>query len=292
MAPPMDPRRFVILLLREKRGCMLFIRKTVACQLPEMPDCKLEDMLGYAQYCSNETADRYRAEVVHEEHTLSTEFGAVRWYANSHFGAYLYSCRLLRRYSLQFPVGVKGYEDVIFLQLAGLCSEQIRYKRKLLYIYRMNPYSYTHRLSRGGKKEIENSAHVACAWFFAAEWGSHLSEPYGKALSGWRDFCQAMAGARMLEAARQLAVFGVPYRNMVHFLEQGEHSYLFSYIKLNSLAEWQKKDLELYKRSAKMFYCKFRLLGMVQRILRRMLRVKCIRAFREAKDFPLTDTKL
>lgn len=250
---------------------------------PDFPITHGADLIGYSVYCANAEANRLRADTIHEDELLITQYGETRWYAVGPFTAYLYASHLLRRYRLCFPVGVKGNEDVIFHQQVGFCSKKIQYLHTPLYIYRMNPYSYTHTV----KHTKDNAAHVARAWHSAAGWSKDLPGIDEESDKAWNRFCCAMAGARMLEAAYNLAMAGASYSTMHSFLESGPDSHLFSYISMDSLAAWQRSHLSLYRKDPKAFYVKFRLRGTLQRCLKRLLSVRWIRSLREAKDFPL-----
>lgn len=256
----------------------------VADTFVEFPVSEGEDVVGYSSYLTNVKADRFRPDTIHEDHLRVTRCGENGWYAIGTFAAYLYSCRLLSRYRLRFPVGVKGNEDIIFAQQVGFCSSRIRYCRRPLYLYRMNPSSHTHT----AKHTKETAAHIARAWYSVAEWAESLPDISTESKKAWYDFCCTMSGSRILEAAYVLAMSGISYQDMCSFLEQDEHAFLFSFVRMEALAVWQRSHLELYRKDPLEFYRTFRKAGIRQRFLKQLLRIGFVRRIREARHFPLS----
>lgn len=247
-----------------------------------------DDLIGYSVYCANETATRFRADTVNEDYKRTSRLGAVEWYAIGSFAAYLYSIRLLRHYHLRFPIGVKGNEDVIFLQQVGFGSENIRYIQQPLYIYRMNPNSVTHVLRKSRCKDVETYAHIPCAWETVSSWAYMISDIGNEDAHAWSCFCKKLAGARMLESARLLVGSGASYHNFCDFLVKGQYAYLFAYICMDSLAKWQKDDFSLYLKSHVLFYIKYRIRGMVEYVVSELLKIPFLRKRREKRAFPLS----
>lgn len=61
-----------------------------------------------------------------------------------HFGAVLYSCRLLREQNIRFVEGLRHSEDILFLKKCVFAADSIALSNKPLYLYRSNPTSAVH----------------------------------------------------------------------------------------------------------------------------------------------------
>ena len=66
------------------------------------------------------------------------------WQFTDHFGAVLYSKRLLKKYEVFFDSASKYSEDKIFLMKCIYLADTIRLSNKVLYLYRQNPLSAIH----------------------------------------------------------------------------------------------------------------------------------------------------
>lgn len=242
------------------------------------------DVLGYSSYYANETVTRYRSLYAQQDKNVQKNSGIVFWLANGHFGSYLIQFYLLRFYNLQFPVGVMGNEDVIFLQEVGFCCEHVLLSSKALYVYRRNSESYTHT----SKYNLENAAQIPCAWYDVSDWALSTQKFTFEMCMAWKKDCQQIAGARMLEAARGLARSGASFSEVYSFLMAGPYAELFEQIDRNGLAEWQKKDLNLYSNSPKLFWFKHRVVGMLNRVGRCALINRPLSCLYEHSKFRLT----
>jgi len=242
------------------------------------------DVIGYSCYCANCSATRLRTLHIHLPSQLERPLGTVSWFGYGLMGSYFYRLPLFTRYGLRFPVGVKGNEDIIFLQKVGFCCQSVVYTKDFLYIYRMNPASYTHT----AKYLPENADHVPFAWLHEADWAYSLSSFSSEQCAAWKSFCIKMAGARILEASRGLAESCIPYRTYKAFLRDASHCQLFGFLCESFLSDWQKADYQLFRSSPLLFYCKCRFRGTLSRILKQLLRIKKIRHLREQKSYPIT----
>lgn len=242
------------------------------------------DVIGYSSYYANETATRFRVMYTQEDKDVWLERGKVSWFANGTFGQYLIQIHLFHIYDLRFPIGVKGNEDVIFLQEVGFCCEKVTYSSKVLYIYRMNSASATHT----ARYSLENAASIACAWNAASNWAFDTQKFTPDMCLAWKKNCEQTAGARMLEAARELAGCGASCSEVCGFLTNGPYAFLFRQINEGELADWQKRDLSLYCKSSKRFWFKYYVTGIISRLGKCALNIRILRYLRELKDFPRT----
>lgn len=71
------------------------------------------------------------------------------WEFTDHFGAVLYSKRLLKKYRVLFDPTLKYSEDKIFLMKCIYLADTIRLSNKVLHLYRQNPVSAIHNRKRG-----------------------------------------------------------------------------------------------------------------------------------------------
>ncbi len=244
------------------------------------------DIIGYSCYCANQTITRLRTLYAHQNNHVERPIGTTSWFALGVMGAYFYRLSLFLQYGLRFPIGVKGNEDIIFMQKVGFCVQYIQYRNDFLYIYRMNPTSYTHT----EKYDPNNADHVPHAWQEVAEWAYSVGSFSAEQCDSWKRFCLKTAGARILESTRGLAESGVSYHAYKSFIEDSSHALLFHYISQSFLSNWQAVDYKLFITSPLLFYLKYKLIGTVKHILKQSLRIKHIRDIRERKAFPFTFT--
>lgn len=242
-----------------------------------------EDVIGFSIVLANASVTRYRPMWIAEDYVTQRNAENTSWFANGSFASHFYSVKMILEYSLRFMNDVKANEDVIFQQQAGFCCHCVRYISRVLYIYRMNPYSATHNM----KCVLPHAAHTPSAWGSAAMWGyshTHISERGGYE---WERFCQKIAGARMLEAARGLAENGSGYKVMHDFLFSSDYAYLFRNIDVDYLADWQKSDFNLLEKNCRLFYYKYMIIGSLIKGLKIMLRIPVVRKIREWRTYPL-----
>ena len=241
------------------------------------------DVTGYSSYYANETATRFRVMYTQENRDVRLDKGKVSWFANGTFGQYLIQIHLFHLYDLRFPIGVKGNEDVIFLQEVGFCCENVSYSSKILYIYRMNSASVTHT----ARYSLENAANIACAWNDVSNWAFHTQMFTTEMCLAWKKNCEQTAGARMLEAARELAGCGASCSEVCGFLTNGPYAFLFRQINKDELADWQKRDLNLYCKSSKRFWLKYYMIGIIRSAGKCVLSNRLFHYLREHRRFNL-----
>ena len=240
-------------------------------------------VIGYSSYYANETATRYRILYTQQDRSVKLKIGVFSWFANGHLGSYLIQNNILRSYGIRFPNGVKRNEDIIFLQEVGFCCEKVSYSGQVLYIYRMNSASVMHVV----RYSLKNAADIACAWNAASSWAFDVQKFTPEMCLAWKKNCEQTAGARMLEAARELAGSGVSYSEVCGFLTNGPYAFLFRQINEDVLADWQKRDLSLYRKSSKRFWLKYYVTSMISRLGKFSLSIRLLRHLRDLKDFPL-----
>ena len=71
------------------------------------------------------------------------------WEFTDHFGAVLYSKRLLKKYKVLFDPTLKYSEDKIFLMKCIYLADTIRLSNTVLHLYRQNPVAAMHSRKRG-----------------------------------------------------------------------------------------------------------------------------------------------
>ena len=244
------------------------------------------DLICFSSYYANESLERFRVMNVLSEQTIIHQIGTVGWYEVGHLGANLFSTRVIREYHIRFPEGVKGNEDIIFMQKFGFCSKIIQYKPKFVYQYRLNNASVTHN----AKFLISNAMHVPMAWFHEANWPSPLHNISLESKTEWEKECYQIAGARMLETLRSLVESGIRWREINTFRAEATVVDLLERISVENLANWQQEDYTLYFRSFTAFYLKFYFNGCIRRTAKKLLRIGAVRRWRERYAFPLSES--
>lgn len=106
---------------------------------------KWYDLIGFQCVQCNGRATRFERPRSLVEGVYAGSAANVWNHSTQVFGSMLYSARLLRKYSIRFPDGVKINEDLIFrMQCMYLCDTYYLTNR-ILYLYRKHPASVSHQ---------------------------------------------------------------------------------------------------------------------------------------------------
>lgn len=136
----------------------------------EFPDAEI--ILNRSMNC-NTTLERGRAFTPIKEGVYPGGRETVSKCLNQHFGAALYSCKLLSEQNIRFVEGLSCSEDKLFLRKCVFTAKSIALSNKLLYLYRNNPLSVVHNRTFG-------------IIYFESLFAAYYAYDYdGKGLIGW-----------------------------------------------------------------------------------------------------------
>lgn len=105
--------------------------------------CKDYSLVGFqSSMCSWDLSKRKEA-IPMTEGVFSGGVSSVWLHAVQHFGAMMYSCKLISQYGLRFPL-VKYSEDRSFIMQCIFLADKMCLVNRLMYLYRQNPLSAVH----------------------------------------------------------------------------------------------------------------------------------------------------
>lgn len=240
------------------------------------------DVIAYSTALTNAQGNRFSLGYRFKNEVQHTDGADCQWINHGHFGAFLYSVRMIRMYGLRFMTGVRWGEDVIFWRQATFCAKRIVFREEILYVYRKNYASVTQTL----QYNRESVLYIPAAWHKAKAWVLTLEQYAKEEKQRWLDECEMLVGARMLEMIRILSEQGYRKKEIWAFMWSTPLSaYLFE-IDPARLAIWQQKDLALLKKGLSGFVWKHRIRGCFIRCTRRIRKLRVIRSLLEKRQYP------
>ena len=93
------------------------------------------DVFVFGSTVSNEDCSRYAVPHRYQEETFEGGNGVI-WKVHRHFGANLYSLRLLCEFKIRFVEGLKYSEDKIFMLQNLFLARNVTFMPEILHIYR------------------------------------------------------------------------------------------------------------------------------------------------------------
>lgn len=103
------------------------------------------DLIGFLSGRCNRTVTRHSLLSTMNEGVYAGGNTSIWLNARQHFGAGFYSIKTLERYNVRFPLGIKDNEDWMFAMQFRYLADEICLVNKLLYLYRNNIASVTHK---------------------------------------------------------------------------------------------------------------------------------------------------
>lgn len=210
------------------------------------------DMLGFSAFCSNPQASKVRTLSCYKSETrvFDDKYQTELLWAKGHFGAHLYSLRLLEENPIRFVVGCRLNEDVIFSAKALFSSQIIVFMDRYLYIYRKNRGSVTSRNVYG----LDNAQHIPDAWYEAMTFADQCAGISQEACNKWKEFCFDTSAVRCLEVMRTLAENGYSADEIERAFDDRPYWGHITNLKVEKLAAWQQPDLVQYQNDRAAFF--------------------------------------
>ena len=138
-----DPEGYIAFLDADDMWASSFFDSQVMEQLQS----KMDLLCFRSRRCS------FDMRFIHDEPDIQESVipggGNAVWQFTDHFGAVLYSKRLLKRYTVLFDPALKYSEDRIFLMQCLYLANTIRLSNKVFHLYRQNPASAMHNRMHG-----------------------------------------------------------------------------------------------------------------------------------------------
>lgn len=202
------------------------------------------------------------------------------WFCPGHFGACLFSAKMMKKFNLKFLPGVKINEDVIFCNFAGFCARTIASWETPLYRYRMNPSSVVHSI-----KNTDDPLRVPKAWEAAKGLVKPIQHFTEEQKVKWERKCDAVIGPALLEAITHVVEDGLSYKQVEKKVFGDPLATHLSELRPENLGVAERSKLELLRKNKKLFYLKFYVKGLGKRIVRSTLRFYPVRKMREIVRF-------
>lgn len=95
------------------------------------------DLLGFQSCTCDPRMNRIGSPASLPEGVYEGGAENVWMHSTSHFGSMLYSCRLLKEYTIRFREGLRYSEDKIFSMTSLYLADRICLKNRLMYLYRI-----------------------------------------------------------------------------------------------------------------------------------------------------------
>lgn len=170
------------------------------------------------------------------------------------FAAVLYSCQLLRNYSIRFVENLSYAEDSIFRFTCFYLAEQVKLVDRVLYCYRINLASAMHRRKYG----TEYMPPIIRGYLKTAE----FLRPYENERRGSTKFCHIMAGVHAIEMVEEHYQKFRSNRIIEKFLsENPDISEAIRQLNRNDLAQKHQKLYDEYHTAPMRFRLRCRLSG-------------------------------
>ncbi len=246
------------------------------------------DIVIFGSYESNTDAKRFRIEYKTDSSVNKLNAGTLKWIIVGTFAANFYKVSLFKEYGLNFSVGIKYNEDIIFGRSAVFCASSYQTFDKMLYVYRLNPKSVT----RSAKvSDLHGNFPLVKCWIEASKIFDNCSLLDDTLKQKWSEDCLKVAGARTLESLRALAENNTSAKEINELLSETNYLQYIDLLSTEYLAQWQKNDLVLYRKGLEDFinyHKKSKLSYMVKRLSEVLAYNGFLRVFYDKKKYSLT----
>ena len=239
------------------------------------------ELCVFGDISTTEGLERYSYPKLYQESCIDGGNSAI-WKLQGHFGANLYSIRLLKKWSIRFRDGLKYSEDKIFMLQCGFLAEKVQFIPQLMHIYRRNTSSamgVSFQIS-----PVEYYTPVIDGWIASDLFlNSHEPETGKSTNAGF-----ILASIYFMDMAMD---HFKRWRNPSELEPVKAHPYyyLFENMKENCVSPKQYKDHKLLLEHPLRYRWKYRLIGAVESAAKLALKIKPVQQFREKRKYPLTE---
>ena len=242
------------------------------------------DLIGFSMVYANATLSRFHFGSGYEDKEYSFPCrGNTEWIWKETFGAHLYSIEVLRYFNIRYVEQCRYNEDVIFMNKMMFCVKSVRMLPDIMYIYRANPESITHKEVKS--ENVQNVLEVATSWYNASSWVESIEEINEAYKSKWKSLCLSLVGQRLLESICAFYEKGYSFKIVSETVESSHLNYYLENLKIQSLSEWQKPYFESYKNNRHALYKSLRLRGRKNRLLKKLLKFGIVRKIKEKRQY-------
>lgn len=246
-------------------------------------------MLQYANtemylFCStfcNENVTRFTSTTMHKEAVCDGGNASI-WNLPFHFCANLYSAELLNKWNIRFVDGLKYAEDKMFVTQCVFMSTKIHYISKMLHIHRANENSAMSRVS--SIEPIKYYLPIINGWIQSDDFLNSYESISGKHIcAGY-----VLAGIYFMDmAADHYKRWGKRSKIEKVFCEH-PYYHLFEQMRPQDVSAQQYKNHNLLLEHPLLFKWKYNLIGVLEYILRSILRLPPLQKWWMKRKCPMT----
>ena len=201
------------------------------------------------------------------------------------FTAALYSCQLLRTYSVRFIENLCYAEDHIFRNTCLFLAQQIRLVDRVMYCYRINPASAMHHRKSG----MDDKPDIIRGYLKTAV----FLQPYENEQRGSSKFCNIMAGVHAMEMAEEHYRKFRSARSLERFLQENPNiTETIRRLDRNDLSENHQQLYDRYHSSPLRFRLRCYLEGLKQVTMDQLKKLPPIANRLYLKRFPIPNEYL
>lgn len=201
------------------------------------------------------------------------------------FGAVLYSCRMLQKYSIRFIEKLHYAEDSIFKFTCFYLADSIKLVDKVMYCYRINTSSAMHHRKYG----IEYMPPIIRGYLYTA---SFLSK-YENIQRGSTQFCRIMAGLHTIEMVEEHFQKFRSTRKLKVFLRENTDVFeVLQQLNRNDLSDKHRQLYDLFFHSPGKFRIRCYLAGVRTTIKDILKKCKPVVIITNKKKFTLSNKYL
>lgn len=236
------------------------------------------DVISFGAISCNETVTKFALPVVYKEEI--TEDNDIIWRILTHFSASIYNAELLKKFDIKFDENCKYSEDKIFLMRCLFMASKVETTSVILHCHRENPTSAMSKIFN--YSPIDYYTQIINGWIkcdFDINKFEHMT---GKK----SDVGCNLASVYFLDMAKE------HYKrwkksNELLMVKNNPYYYLFENMKENCVSIAQYKEHNFLLEKPNLFKLKYNLIGVVEYLLRMLLRIKPIYLLRQHQKYPL-----
>lgn len=246
--------------------------------------CDQLDLIGFggcscSYHCSRFSRPEPMVDAVYDAgYTAIWKFGS--------FCLNLYSLELLRRWNIRFYVGQKYSEDKAFLMRCVYLSRKVVTYARCLHVYRRNPASAMSAAKR--KSAIDYYLPIVSGWIKVDDelnqWESVTTR---RSSAGY-----TLAGIYLMDMVSEHFKQWGSAKEIFEVLREHPCYYLFRDMRPQDVSKRNFANHELLLNHPRLFEIKFRLIGLLEYLLRSVISLPVIRDLFERKKLPLDSIPL
>ena len=242
-----------------------------------------EDIIGFSGVYSNSRMDRFSA-VIPNENISGAVGETLIWRAqNVHLGAKLFSMDLLIRWNLRFQYKQLYTEDKIFLLQSFFLAERARLLDRPLYVYRKNKNGIMSQIMK--MSATRHYLPIVDGWRKCDDFINDLEDQTGRhSVSGY-----TLASAYLVEMVAEHFKKWGNRKEIIEIFQKHPHFDATHNAQAKHFTAKAYQENRLLFEHPRVFEWKYRMIGIVEWVAWKALRIPMLNNIREKKKYPFTE---